>query len=571
MNKTNPAIKRIMAEVRELEKNPSYRYSARPLEDNMFEWHFTIRGPVGTDFEGGIYHGRILLPPEYPLKPPNIVFLNHNGRFVMGTKICLSISAYHEETWQPAWSIRTMLEALISFLPTEGGGAIGAIDWSKEERQRLAKASHTFYCKRCDCYVKDLLTEPTAEELAAERGGGTAPPEMKDAISQLSIRTEGGAAEAAGAAGAAGAGGEGEGFVDKISTEEADRKEKTEGESTAGKSNDVSADEDTWREIGSSREDQKERDGAPGGGEKESDGEAAANADAGDDEAGAASPPGSTSVETPPRGAEATTTTAGEVDSSAATPTPAPAPAWVETPPSVLAIRRRILKKKADAESRAEDDDSEPTASSSDTTPGANINTTDTSASDSADARDQEQEQGQEQEQIQDGEGITAVPSVAVAPTPTGNDLNQNDAESSPASDSSAAPGDAAPAMVTAVRAPTPAPGSSGPLRARVDAVNIRSSEQRHGLTPQSAAHEAAQVRAPGELTPAERQVEIERMNLESRRAVGKLFDHLNWCLSFTIFFIFSIQLIKIIDGSLHEEFQPKYQPDYKPPFWQTG
>jgi ubiquitin-conjugating enzyme E2 J1 len=61
-----------------------------------------------------------------------------NGRFEVGTKICLSISAYHEETWQPAWGIRTMLEAIISFLPSEGAGAIGALDWSKEERAKLA-------------------------------------------------------------------------------------------------------------------------------------------------------------------------------------------------------------------------------------------------------------------------------------------------------------------------------------------------------------------------------------------------------------------------------------------------
>ena len=33
-------------------------YAAAPLEGNMFEWHFTIRGPAGSDFEGGVYHGR---------------------------------------------------------------------------------------------------------------------------------------------------------------------------------------------------------------------------------------------------------------------------------------------------------------------------------------------------------------------------------------------------------------------------------------------------------------------------------------------------------------------------------
>jgi hypothetical protein len=26
-------------------------YFATPLEDNLFEWHFTVRGPESTDFE----------------------------------------------------------------------------------------------------------------------------------------------------------------------------------------------------------------------------------------------------------------------------------------------------------------------------------------------------------------------------------------------------------------------------------------------------------------------------------------------------------------------------------------
>ena len=35
--------------------------------------------------------------------------------------------------------VRTMLEAIISFMPSEGAGAIGALDWTKEERHKLAK------------------------------------------------------------------------------------------------------------------------------------------------------------------------------------------------------------------------------------------------------------------------------------------------------------------------------------------------------------------------------------------------------------------------------------------------
>merc|ERR1711862_467790 len=129
----------IQADVRELALEPSDRYHAAPLEDDMFEWHFTIRGPEGTEFEGGYYHGRILLPPEYPFKPPHIIFTTPSGRFETHTKRCLSFTAYHQELWQPAWGIRLILEALISFLPTPADGAIGALDWTKEERRRVAK------------------------------------------------------------------------------------------------------------------------------------------------------------------------------------------------------------------------------------------------------------------------------------------------------------------------------------------------------------------------------------------------------------------------------------------------
>jgi ubiquitin-conjugating enzyme E2 J1 len=115
----------------------------------MFEWHFTIRGAPDTDFAGGVYHGRILLPPEYPFKPPNIVFLTPSGRFETNTKVCLSFSSFHPELWQPAWGIRLILEALISFLPTPADGAIGALDWTKEERQKLARESVKFRCPVC--------------------------------------------------------------------------------------------------------------------------------------------------------------------------------------------------------------------------------------------------------------------------------------------------------------------------------------------------------------------------------------------------------------------------------------
>jgi ubiquitin-conjugating enzyme E2 J1 len=49
-------VKRIMREAREL-RDPTDMFSAAPLDDNLFEWHFTIAGPAQTSFDGGRFHG----------------------------------------------------------------------------------------------------------------------------------------------------------------------------------------------------------------------------------------------------------------------------------------------------------------------------------------------------------------------------------------------------------------------------------------------------------------------------------------------------------------------------------
>ncbi|XP_010881125.2 ubiquitin-conjugating enzyme E2 J1 [Esox lucius] len=159
-NLKSPAVKRLMKEAAEL-RDPTEHYHAQPLEDNLFEWHFSVRGPPDSDFDGGVYHGRIVLPPEYPMKPPSIILLTANGRFEVGKKICLSISGHHPETWQPSWSIRTALIAIIGFMPTKGEGAIGSLDYTPEERRTLAKKSQDFCCETCGCTMRSALLCPS--------------------------------------------------------------------------------------------------------------------------------------------------------------------------------------------------------------------------------------------------------------------------------------------------------------------------------------------------------------------------------------------------------------------------
>lgn len=161
-NLRSPGVKRLMREAKELNQ-PTELYFAQPLEDNLFEWHFTVRGPPDSDFAGGRYHGRITLPPEYPMKPPSIMLLTPNGRFEVGRKICLSMSAHHPETWQPSWSIRTVIMALIGFMPTPGAGAIGSLDYTPQERKVLAKRSLEWTCNGCDVCMRSVLLETAGE------------------------------------------------------------------------------------------------------------------------------------------------------------------------------------------------------------------------------------------------------------------------------------------------------------------------------------------------------------------------------------------------------------------------
>lgn len=174
-----PGVKRLMREAIELAE-ATEEYCARPLEDNLFEWHFTVQGPKGTEFEGGIYHGRILLPKEYPMHPPHIILMTPNGRFEANKKICLSISGFHPETWQPSWSIRTALLALIAFMPTPAEGTIGALEYTPAERAILAKKSQTWVCPQCG-EISKLLSSKAAKPITEEE---------QSALNQIAFKGE---------------------------------------------------------------------------------------------------------------------------------------------------------------------------------------------------------------------------------------------------------------------------------------------------------------------------------------------------------------------------------------------
>ncbi|RMZ85527.1 hypothetical protein DV737_g681, partial [Chaetothyriales sp. CBS 132003] len=151
----SPTARRLLKETAELSTsaaNPAPAFYAQPISDaDLHEWHFTLLGPPSpSPYAGGLYHGRITLPPQYPLKPPNFRFLTPSGRFEVNREICLSISRFHEETWMPAWGVRTALTALRTFMAEQGTtGQVGGLEAPADVRKRMAGESRAWRCEVC--------------------------------------------------------------------------------------------------------------------------------------------------------------------------------------------------------------------------------------------------------------------------------------------------------------------------------------------------------------------------------------------------------------------------------------
>jgi len=137
---TKEAYKRLKKEVAALKKSPPPYIDAMPLESNILEWHYVVLGPPGTPYEGGLYHGKLRFPPEYPFKPPSIYMITPNGRFKTNTRLCLSISDFHPQSWKPIWSVSSILTGLLSFM-LEDTPTTGSIESTLSAKKILAEKS----------------------------------------------------------------------------------------------------------------------------------------------------------------------------------------------------------------------------------------------------------------------------------------------------------------------------------------------------------------------------------------------------------------------------------------------
>ncbi|XP_062821593.1 ubiquitin-conjugating enzyme E2 J2 [Anolis carolinensis] len=170
-NKRAPttATQRLKQDYLRIKKDPVPYICAEPLPSNILEWHYVVRGPEMTPYEGGYYHGKLIFPREFPFKPPSIYMITPNGRFKCNTRLCLSITDFHPDTWNPAWSVSTILTGLLSFM-VEKGPTLGSIETSEFTKRQLASQSLAFNIKDkvfCELFP-DVVEEIKQKQKARE-------------------------------------------------------------------------------------------------------------------------------------------------------------------------------------------------------------------------------------------------------------------------------------------------------------------------------------------------------------------------------------------------------------------
>jgi len=192
MAPSRQALNRLRKELKAISADPPPYIHVYCDDSDILSWSYLLEGPPDTPYEGGWYWGRLKFPKDYPFAPPSILMVTPNGRFETNTRLCLSMSDYHPESWQPSWSLATVLKGLLSFMceDTPTAGAIDPIP-SVGTRRRLAASSLEWNKAQADfmkayAEVDSIVAEaralrpPKASEAVSAAAAGAAPTALVD-------------------------------------------------------------------------------------------------------------------------------------------------------------------------------------------------------------------------------------------------------------------------------------------------------------------------------------------------------------------------------------------------------
>ena len=115
----NEALKRIVIDIKDIQKSPIENIYYVPDEDNIMNGYGLIIGPPNTPYEYGNYLFKFQFSEKYPYEPPKVIYKTNDGitrfnpNFYRSGKVCLSIlNTWTGEQWSACQTIRSVLLTL---------------------------------------------------------------------------------------------------------------------------------------------------------------------------------------------------------------------------------------------------------------------------------------------------------------------------------------------------------------------------------------------------------------------------------------------------------------------------
>lgn len=158
MSASSRAVRRLRQDFQAFRQSPPASIAALPSGADALRWDFLFHSlPGDTPYAGGVYHGYLVFPPDYPLAPPKAFMCTPSGRLETGRSICLSATAFHPEQWNPAWTAQTLLVGILSFFLSEEA-AVGTV-WSPDDTQRRRLAALSRDACRESAELREMFPE----------------------------------------------------------------------------------------------------------------------------------------------------------------------------------------------------------------------------------------------------------------------------------------------------------------------------------------------------------------------------------------------------------------------------
>jgi len=132
------AVRDIESQMKKYGKLKDTNFICLPDPEDLYTWYYIIFN-MPDEFKGGYYIGKVKCKDNYPAVAPNITIFTDNGKFrtnkLQPDGICLSISDFHPESWNPAWKVNQIVLGLVSFWNTNEYtyGSIESYDYTDEQ------------------------------------------------------------------------------------------------------------------------------------------------------------------------------------------------------------------------------------------------------------------------------------------------------------------------------------------------------------------------------------------------------------------------------------------------------